>query len=347
MHLLRSIGLCVAVLVLAPAFVAATTGEYVQVQCPVCANTFEGWEIASTNVMRVDTDFCEHGGGDAPVMLDTWTCPACGYSGDAPDFDAAQVPKALLETLRAHKPLKPPVPLDRKLRRTTGIPSWARKDLQLQVLALRTEVSARRRFWVAMRAAWTQRFGIEVPEALRKAFKALPPPHHLRPEDAHPLDERGDDLRGALARERDALDAALPLNAEQRRHGLLEAVVLLKARGEDPDASRILATLRKAHPVLPEAEEALARDLAERLGRERHYLELAVPLHEKVIADRAWDSEGAGEYDCRYLLGELQRKLGRDEEARRTLLAVKAEPSAPEVVVEWVDRSLARMARGR
>ncbi len=72
-----------------------------------------------------------------------------------------------------------------------------------------------------------------------------------------------------------------------------------------------------------------------------------MPLHEKVIADKAWDAEGVGEYDCRYLLGELQRKLGRDEEARRTLLAVKADKSAPSVVLEWVDRSFTRMTRGK
>ena len=77
--------------------------------------------------------------------------------------------------------------------------------------------------------------------------------------------------------------------------------------------------------------------LEERIARERHYVGLAVPLLEGVLEKEDFGEENP--IAMRYLLGELYRKQGRNDEEREQLKAVLAEPKAK----DWV-RGLAQRA---
>jgi len=352
MRVSRALLLSVFVLLI-PAAALATTGSYEEVKCPVCGNEFEGWVWGSTNTHLRDGDFCPHALGDQVLMLDGWTCPKCLYSGFKPDFDPKTKPQDLIARLKKGQLLKAPAAVSPRLKRCTSIPAWVRKDLYLQILELRGGIPPRVRMWVALNAAWTQRFDPYssrdrepksrslVPPELQARFDALPPAHSGKKAKADPLDPHGYHWSMAHARERDALNPDCELTTAERRLCLLDGAWLLKQRGEDPAASRLLRHLHAMGSDLTKTERKLAVALEQRIARERHYAGIALRLLKEAIKTKDWGREDPNA--LKYLLGELYRKLGREDQARKTLNAVASDAEADAWVRQWAKRSLGRL----
>ena len=317
---------------------SATSGEWLPVTCPVCANTFEGWECHSTNSFGgSDRDFCGQAAGDQVFLLTCWTCPKCAYTGMQPDFDPEEMSEALVKKLKARNPLVPAVSLDAKAKRTDEIPAWVRWDLRAQVLAVSEEADDEDRAWASLRTAHTQRFGIERPKALDARIKGL----WKTCVDRAPKESREgayqETVGVAHALEFDALDPKLPLTPSERRVRLLYAAECFLRRGESPDAARVLADLRRKEPKLPEVALTMAAHLEERIARERTYCLRALPLFEELTKDEERDE--TEQLSLRYLVGELYRKCGQHKTALAWLEPL-LEKKGPAGLLTWVKEAV-------
>ena len=92
-------------LVLAMAALAgATRVHYVDVKCPVCANTFRAAKMSSSNsLMGQDRDFCNHPRGFHWTRYSPWTCRRCFYTNTPEDFAKAS-PALELSSSAFHPP---------------------------------------------------------------------------------------------------------------------------------------------------------------------------------------------------------------------------------------------------
>lgn len=319
----------------------ATSGEYVEVTCPVCGHGFEGWQAHSTNNLGgQDRDFLEHAAGGQVFLMACWTCPRCLWTGFEDGFEAGAVEETLAARIRAERPLEPRAPVDASVRRTTDIPALVRWDLYVQRLALE-DAPVGERAWACLRAAQTQRFDHVWPEALAKARSEL--------WDAEwrtlPLEERRGNRYDAVVRMAEALvtearDQDAELDDAARALRLLVAAHAWKGRGEDPDATRVLDLLAATVPERSEAVREVEAEIRRRIAVEREYGGRAMAHLEAQVADEATEAEER--LALRYLLGELERKQGRHEEARRRLEALLAEEDLPDWVREWGGDALRR-----
>ncbi len=315
--MLRLITLGLGILVLATSVASATTGDWVDVTCPVCENKFQGYELHSTNTFGgQDRDLCGHAAGDQPFLLACWTCPQCAYTGHEEDFDPEGPSKELIARLKVKNPLVAAQKIDPKAKRIDAIPAWIRWDLDSQVDVLK-KASAETRAWGRLRTAQTQRFQLARPKTLADPLHALWSAYFKRlPKE---LRRKSYDRTIAIAKalENDADNAKLPLTAPERVHRWLAAARRFLSRGESPAAARVIGKLRSANKELAPHVSTLVEDVETRIARERVYIAHAVPLFESLTkeADRPVEEKVA----IRYLVGELRRKLGQPKEALRWL----------------------------
>jgi len=180
--------------------------------------------------------------------------------------------------------------------------------------------------WARLCTAWTQRFewGKTVPERLWEKAR------QLRARDKEKLPE--DPYRVSMTIARTLEEEA------EGPDGKAIAAVMLFTRGELPEAERVLDAL-DAEKDLPKDLRALVAELRARAEREKKYLALAVPLL-KQAAERSGEPHGQ-----RYLVGELQRKLGRKEQAVAALKQLLEDAALPKGLRPWVEESL-RKTRG-
>ncbi len=326
----------------------ATSGEYVDVTCPVCANTFEAWEWHSTNTFGgVDMDGCRHAAGNQVFLRICWTCPRCLYTGLQSDWKEGH-DADLVARLKAENPLKPLATVDPETARTTRIPAGVRWDLYLQILDLQ-ETDAEEKAYALCQTAWTHRFGQLWPEGLDDALSALGRTYRTALREAKPEahDAWLEEVETARALRKDAEDSSLPLSVFERQHRLLLAAALFKHRGEDPDAAAILTALRAQGEDLDEDVVAGIEELEGRIAWERGYLSRAVPLLREAAASESVEDDVRPWMLLR--LAELQRKVGVPEEALATyarVLAFDLPPAALEQIEARVELTRAQVRAG-
>lgn len=322
----------------------ATSGEWVDVTCPVCGNEFEGWAWSSTNTVGgVDVDGCEHAAGGQVFLKICWTCPSCLYTGMQHEWqDEDERPVALIQRLKVENPLKAREPIDPKTQKTTSIPAALRWDLYLQVLALR-DAGGEQRLGALLRAAWTQRFDAPWSEELAQALRSLSDAYWVRMrarvgKRRNPFQDRIDQAHDL---ERDAVDEALALSDRERQHRLLLAAWAYKARGEDPDAVRVLDVLAARHAKAPDVVLEAADNLRARTVWERRYLGEALPLLKSLAETEDIPDDARPWVNLR--IAELERKAG-DAKVAAALFQSILDGEVPERLREMVTERLQRMA---
>lgn len=338
-----ALGVALVVLGLRASIGSGTRGQSVEVTCLVCAHEFEGWRALSSNSFGgTDRDFCVHAAGGAPFLREMWTCPKCAYTGPEEAWAPGAIPESILERLRKDNPLVPASPIDPTVRDTTQIPPEVRWDLRCQVEALLGVVPVRERASTWLFLAWTRRFHLRVPPAISESFHDLTGHYRalVRKRDGS-HDAYRTEVEAAVAMVRDAVADGGPLTTRERQIRLVAAAAAYKARGEDPDAVRVLALLGAAGDF-PSEIRTLADDLAARIAAEKAALAHAVPLLEEVL--RVGDLGAESPLGLRYLVGELYRKQGDAAKARACLEPLLKEAEDSEGLRDWVADALRKVS---
>ena len=259
-------------------------------------------------------------------MFAIWTCPKCAYTGYRSAFSGDETPKDLIARLKKDNPLKRPVAFSAKLEDTEDIPTWARYDLYDQVLVL-TNATDAARAWTLLRAAWSQRF--DWWDIVPKELKAAEEPLMKKFEKQVPK-------RGY------AFYIAMGGVVEKHEKGdlLLLGAGYYLFRGESPAAERLVKRLEVRNDLSPAMKKAVA-DFRTRIDREKEYLARALPLFRKSVAT------AKEPMDVLYLCGEIERKLGRNEDAIKTLTALLADKDLPKGNRAWVQDALQKAEGAR
>ncbi len=323
--------IALAALVLA-AGAFAEESRTVTVSCPVCANRFQAQKWTRAHWLAgTDRDLCRHGDDRQFFLLDCWTCPRCLYSGHSaafgPDPDAPT--RAVIRALKKQNPLVAPVSIDRKAQHTGRVPAWVRFDLYLQVLRLRSDRAELDFYGVCMAAAQTQRFewtlGLSQVEAwLAKRIPLPAPKRDTNISEYH--------VRRANLLETWAADKQTTATANMRNHANALAAVFYKRHGEDRDALRVVGLLEQRDDLGKELR-ALLKNLRARIDIEMKYRARAlVHLQEMLVKRKPPPAQAA---PAHYLVGVLQRQLGKRDEALRALKAARNNDALPENLRAW------------
>jgi len=258
---------------------------------------------------------------------------ARGHSG-AQDADAPT--RAVIRTLKKQNPLAAPIAIDRKAQHTGRVPAWVRFDLYLQVLRLRSDRAEVDFYGVCMAAAQTQRFewtlGLSRIEAWLTKRIPLPPAER----DANISEYH---VRRANLLEVWAADKQTNATAKMRNHANALAAVYYKRHGEDRDALRVVGLLER-NDDLGKDLRALLKNLRARIDIEMKYRARAlVHLQQMLVKFKPPPAQTA---PAHYLVGVLQRQLGKRDEALRALKAARDNDALPENLRAWAADEIAK-----
>ena len=293
------------VLLLAAGAAQGTTWEKVELACPLCGEKVIGMVIMSTNTFGgTDSDFLQRAVGAQPVLITPIACGNCYYAGYRADFDkevklSDDVKKKLRENL------KPPVAV-KKGGDARDLPAWARYDLIAQNYAIRAEKpEAIANCYLC--AAWSVRLTGDLPQTnLPNADQEKVNAYTekiKKQEDKESLAEYGVRLGTELSH----MLATVP-DKDKRIVGL-SAIGVLRGYGENALAEE---TLKRLDKWMPKKDfQALEKQLSESIELERKYQKKALPLFEKLAADKSNEDRAV----LMYLCGELHRRLGQPKEA--------------------------------
>ena len=291
----------------------ASTGRVEEVVCPVCQAKQKATFLFSSNTAGgADPDFMERCGGGFPLIICPVMCPKCKFvapSGEVLEQPVAEKLKtALLQAdppfiVAEHRPIKPNGPLRGAF--TEGLdagdtaPAWVRYDMMAQQAPYK-DATPLALMQIQQRAAWSvrleenpfQQLGMDLTrEQWSQALQGMPKRH----QDSNPAEDQIEAGRQLLRA------------SELSRPNAIIAGYLLRTHGELPD-------LEAAMPRLLEAihENGLEDQLKTSFALERKYLERTLVQLQEVMRAPPKDVEPA---ILQYLQGELQRRLGRPQEA--------------------------------
>lgn len=315
----------------------ALVGE-VGITCPVCAQAFQTLVCTQTNTRGgVDRDLFPRALGPQPEFYRLSTCPTCGYSGYHGDFDpSTAIPPDVVARIRGEPGLRlpegfnaesDPGDLDASVRYELAISCYRWRQKSAESLA-----------WLHLRASWVA----------REEGAVLPPDDRLarvmafigRWRPAMPPDGNQTDVELALAATLGERISAGEFNRYQKPYVELALALILRQHGENRQASPLLdklATHERFEPPLREGIERMRRSIAV----ERQYqLDAAHHFEAALVSGQI---SGGNRGPACYLLGELQRRLGRDPEAAKWYRQALAAGPLPPDLERWA-REQARWA---
>ncbi len=278
--------------------------------CPVCRREFQTVVCTQTNTRAgVDRDLFARALGPQPEYYRVSTCPACGYSGYVPDFDpAVTLPpdvrdKILTDPRHALPagvtPHGDPRELDAADRYALAITCYRWLGRSDESLA-----------WLHLRASWIARDeGSMLPREPRFE-RVLGHLERWRPTTTLEGNQLDVEMQ-LVTRAAEALNLGR-FNRYQRPYVELAIALILRSHGENPVAQPLLEQLL-ADERFPESIHAGLTRMLESIRKEREHQIEAAHHFERAIQSRAV-TEGNHGPAC-YLLGELYRRLGRDDEA--------------------------------
>ena len=296
------LGIFVLLLVAGAAW--GTTWEKVELACPLCGEKVTGMVIMSTNTFGgTDSDFLQRAVGAQPILITPIVCGNCYYAGHRADFDkevklSDDVKKKLRENL------KPPVAV-KKGGDARDLPPWARYDLIAQHYAITIE-KPETIAHCYLCAAWSVRLTAELPQTnLPKVDQEKVDAYaeKIKKQDDESRAQHGVRLGTELSRMLETVP-----DKDKRIVGL-SAIGVLRGYGENALAEDTLKRLGKSMPK--KDFQSLEKQLSESIGLERTYQKKALPLFEKLAADKSNQQQAV----LMYLCGELHRRLGQPKEA--------------------------------
>jgi hypothetical protein len=298
----------------------------VQLDCPVCGQAFDSLVCTQTNNRGgVDRDLFARAIGPQPEFYRISTCPQCGYSGYPPDFDPqvnlppdfrARVLEAPgLGLPEGFTPESDPRELSAIKRYELAIRCYRWRQKPDEALA-----------WLNMRASWVARdTGSILPptDRLARVMKFL---ERWRP----PM--RAEDNQADLEMQTATRISEALVSGRFNRHQVpfmeLALALVLRRHGENRLAEPLLNGVTDksrwpagAEPLTPLLQDGIRR-MRVTMRQERAYQQEAARYFERALLSGQIAEENRG--PALYLLGELSRRLGRDEQA-----------------VSWFDKALA------
>jgi hypothetical protein len=295
-----------------------------ELKCPICRHTFTAVACIEANRSAgVDRDLFVRSVGPQPEYYRIATCPKCGYSGYDADFDASVVippdvrdrilKKPRLTLPKGFTPASDPLDLDAADRYELAITCYRWRQCSDEALA-----------WLHLRASWIARDeGSVLPpdERLVRVMKFI---ERWRPP-ATPQDNQADLEMQMVTRIAEAI-ATGRFSRYQRPYVELAMAMILRRHGENRQASPLIDRLADDQVLSPALRDAVRR-MRDSIPLERkHQTEAADRLERALLAGQI---KAANQGAARYLLGELNRRLGRDRQAVNWFDKALASPELP------------------
>lgn len=300
--------------------------------CPVCRQVFTTVSCTQTNTRGgVDRDLFARALGPQPEYYRISTCPRCGYSGYLSDFD----PEMTLPPDFVRRVLESP-----KLDLPEGITAEsdpreidASDKYRLAIRCYRwAGRSDEALAWLHLRASWIARDkGATLPEdpRLARVIKYIE-----RYKPPLPADGNQAEVELQLATRVTELIDRGDFNRFQRPYVELAVVLILRRHGENRPIAGMLDRLAGYEDFSDALRAAIVR-MRDSIAAERGHQSEAITCFERaILADQI---EQANRGTACYLLGELNRRLGRKAEAIRWYTRAMREPITPEQVVDWAE----------
>lgn len=301
-----------------------------ELDCPVCRQRFTTVRCAQSNTRGgIDRDSFARSLGAEPEYYRISTCPRCGYSGYASDFDPAVMlpPDLRAKILRSPRlklpegftPASDPRELDARDRYRLAIQCYEWSQRSDEALA-----------WLHLRASWIARDeGSNLPkdDRLARMMRFI---ERWKPS----INEGGNQLSVEMQLAARVAEAAAwgEFNRYQRPYADLAVVLILRRHGENRQAGPMLERLA--------ACEAFDQALRKSIERMRASIELereeqvkAAACFERALLAKQINAPNRGAA-C-YVLGELLRRLGRDRDAVQWYDAALKEPQLPGDLRTW------------
>jgi len=313
--------------------------ERLTVTCPACGHAVDAFVAEEPDGSGgIDRDLFERATGPQPEFYRISTCPACLYSGYLTDFTAAgPLAPYFLERLLRHPKLQRPAGITPQSD-PRDIHPLDRYDLAIACYRWR-QCGDEAMAWLNLRASWVARDAGSVCPRTPRLERIIAYARRWEPPATEVPNPADRELHVATL-----ASAALAegrFNPFQAAFMRLYVGMLLRRHGENLEATAFLRTAQ-AETILEDELRQAARRALESIERERRYQREAL-----THLERAWLSEQvapANRGPAAYVLGELNRRLGRDEEAMRWYGRVAAQPGAPDRIRLWAQEQERRIA---
>lgn len=307
-----------------------------ELKCLVCRHTFTAVTCLEANKSEgIDRDLFARSVGPQPEYYRIATCPKCGYSGYDADFDASLVippdvrdkilKKPRLKLPKGFTPAGDPLDLDAADRYELAITCYRWRQCSDEALA-----------WLHLRASWIARDeGSVLPpdERLVRVMKFI---ERWRPP-ATPQDNQSDLEMQMVTRIAEAIETGR-FSRYQKPYVELALAMILRRHGENRQASPLIDRLADYKEFSPALRDAVRR-MRDSIPLERkHQAEAADRLERALLAGQI---KAPNQGTARYLLGELNRRLGRDRQAVAWFDKVLASPELPADLKTWAGQQRA------
>lgn len=322
--------------------------EPVDVVCPVDGTKFKAARLKRTNFWGgTDRDFCQHAYKTFPLEVQVWICPGCSYGGTEAQFSGADGKPIVLDDATKRKlreELKPANALPKRVTQE-NVPAWVRFDLMAQGLKLRG-APAREIAVAYLYGAWIVRQrGVTYLQYFEE-FEELYARYGL---DKQPLD-----LWGSKVTNRTDYDLGKAAKlVEDIGEGRFRGTNLLLARylaayvyrkhGENAEALAL-------HEQIEDEAEKTNSIVHGALATMKASIDLERGLQGKALAafeEAALDAKitGAERGDVLYQTGEIQRRLGRADEARAAYRKAIENEGTGEQTKAWAQEQIKLVER--
>jgi len=313
-----------------PAEVPCSKLTRAKLLCPTCRQLFETVLCVNANTAGgVDRDLFARALGPQPEYYRISTCPRCGYSGYTNDFDESvvippDVRDKILKTPalplpEGFTPTSDPRDLDAADRYALAVTCYQWRQQSDEALA-----------WLHLRASWIARDeGAVLPRDPRlarvmKHIERWRPTRRARENQADAEMQTATRMAEAIAIGR--------FNRYQRPYVELALAMILRRHGENRQVGLRLDELTGYEgfsQVLCDGIERMRTSIA----RERQHQRLAADYFERALLSE--QVAPRNQAPARYLLGELYRRLGRDDAAIIWYDKALASPDLPPNLKTW------------
>ena len=294
---MRTILVLLGLLAGLPLSAQARTAEG-EVICPLDGTEISVSRPVSTNALGgTDSDFCQYASGEQPRQHDVATCPTCFYSATLSSFDGSLTDaqrRALQEMLRSAVPPS---------QSAAALEVWDRYQLAALCAGV-LDQGALERGDILLTGAWTVR---------DRAVGFIPAVDG-------PLDA------AVQLDEMDVLWSEIP-DLQIQQMALFDLARLAHRGGMRARRDGYLVRLDQLPPVPPQLVEIRGKVL-ELLALEDRFLEKALEHYQEGLRRNEGSPEDQVYY--RYLVVDIQRRLGQDKGLLDDLNVLLADPLLPE-----------------
>jgi uncharacterized protein (DUF2225 family) len=319
---------------------SATTIMEEKALCPICGKEFQMEVLGSTNNFGgFDTDLLELAAGTQPVLIFPVTCIKCYFSGFSSDFQKkTEVPGKLKDAILKEKILKPLIDLS-KISEQSQIAAWVKYDLIAQKYKYMND--ERRTANMYLNASWAVRVLSDSWVCLQgldentraKVDKIIQTQYKNTNESKNrAFDEvlMGRKLRGDADK----------LSGEEKIYTLIASLSLLRAHGENPEVLDILKILKDLMPA--EKYDKFETRIVESINREWDFQQKVIQAFDGVLTDIETPEETTYRL---YICGELYRRMGQWDKAKKNLEAVLKIKEKPDYIEEYIKINLELMKK--